>query len=418
MITKIKLLANTYLVIALLLGAGLPVILTVASSLDIAQFLFYAYLIGAASALALMLATGRRKKLLQHIKNPKSFALIAGIGVLNYALLEFGLAYAEKFISASLATVVYRTYPLLMLMFLPLLLRERVTKYQVAALLLGVFGIYFAFAGGSLGLLDIEHAGAILIVLGVAIASALATVLVKKYSFDIVIGMFIFNMANAAIFGAIVLVSNAPLFSFNFIEVAALLFVGIGYNLITGVLYYSAFRMLKSTFVANIYFLSPFITILYAGFFLGEAILPYYLIIAGLVAAGMIIQKFDPLGGTYLNYKPASTDRILFDVTSAFINTKDSDIYNAISAGGRVLAINAGCIPVSIVEKVISNVKRINVLVYADYHDNVKEDEREFAREIVGAKGEDKVIMCAGSQTISENVLYAIASMLQSTNQI
>ncbi|MEM0074542.1 MAG: hypothetical protein QXX70_01455, partial [Candidatus Micrarchaeaceae archaeon] len=102
---NIRLLANTYLVLALLLGAALPIVLAVASSLNIAQFLFYAYLIGAASALVLALATGRRQKLVQHIKNPKSFALIASIGVLNYAFLEFGLSYAEKFISASLATV-------------------------------------------------------------------------------------------------------------------------------------------------------------------------------------------------------------------------------------------------------------------------------------------------------------------------
>ncbi|MGC8547481.1 MAG: EamA family transporter [Candidatus Micrarchaeia archaeon] len=410
---NIKLLANTYLVLALILGAMTPVMLDIASSLNISEFLFFAYGIGAATALAVLFATGRKERLMQYVKNPRSFAMIALIGLLNYAFLEFGLTYAEKFISASLATVVYRSYPLLMLIFLPTILREKVTKYQVVALSLGLVGIYFAFTGGSLGFVAMGNASMVLLVVIVALASALATVLVKKYSFDMITGMFIFNLANMLLFGAATLASGLPLSLFAAKDLVALLYIGIVYNVFVGFMYYSAFRMLKSTFVANVYFLSPFITILFANLILGEAVLPYYLLIAGLVAVGIIIQKFDVLGGTYIRKnKSKNTGRYaLFDVTSAFVNTKDDTIYKAISSGGRVLAINARGTPRSAIEKAISAIQQSDVLVYADYHKRVKDEEKSFVREVVGAKEKDSVIMCAGPQDLAESTIDTLSKL-------
>ncbi|MGC8676064.1 MAG: EamA family transporter [Candidatus Micrarchaeia archaeon] len=411
---NIRLLGNTYLVLALVLGALVPVMLDIASTLNISQFLFYAYAIGAVTSFAVLLATGRKERIVQYVRSPKSFAAVALIGLLNYAFLEFGLSYAEKFISASLATVVYRAYPLLMLLFLPTLLRERVTKYQVVALSLGVLGIYLAFTGGSAGFSGIAHAPIILLVVIIAIANALATVLVKKYSFDMITGMFIFNLANMLLFGAAALISGAAFSAFATKDIVALLYIGVVYNVFVGFMYYSAFRMLKSTIVANVYFLSPFITILFANLILGEAILPYYLIIAGLVAAGMVIQKFDTFGGTYLRKSrrntAASNKYVLFDVTSAFVNTKDEAIYNAISNGGRVLAINASNTPKNAIERVLSSIKQNDVLVYADYHNRVNEDERSFVREIVGAGDSDSVVMCAGPHELAENAIDALVS--------
>ncbi|MGC8567992.1 MAG: DMT family transporter [Candidatus Micrarchaeia archaeon] len=416
---NIKLLANLYLVIALLLGAMLPVMLDIAGSANISVFLFYAYCIGAISTFAILVFTKRTSKLLAHVKNPKSFFLIAAIGLLNYAFLEYGLAYAEKFISASLATVIYRTYPLLMLIFLPFVLRERVTKIQIAAITLGVASIYIAFTGGGLSIFNAKYPAMILLVVIVAIASALATVLVKKYSFDMVTGMFIFNIANAAFFGLFALTTHASFVAFSLPEMIALLYVGIVYNAFTGILYYSAFRMLKSAFVANIYFLSPFITIFYAYIILKESILPYYLAIAGLVTVGVIMQKFDKPGSTYVKTKSNSqnTSRLLFDVTSAFLNTRDDRIYNTISSGGRVLAINIKSVPKTAIEKAIASINESNAIIYADYYDMVNNDERNFIRESTKASEEDNVIMCAAPHVVGEEILNRIAAMSEFYNE-
>ncbi|MGC8629051.1 MAG: EamA family transporter [Candidatus Micrarchaeia archaeon] len=410
----IRLLANTYLVLALILGAMTPVMLDIASSLNISEFLFFAYGIGAVTAFAVLFATGRKERLMQYVESPKSFVQIAFIGLLNYAFLEFGLTYAEKFISASLATVVYRSYPLLMLIFLPIVLREKVTKYQLLALSLGLAGIYLAFTGGSLAFAAVTNATMVLLVVIVALASALATVLVKKYSFDMITGMFIFNLANMILFGLATIASGLPLSSFGAKGLVALLYIGVVYNVFVGFMYYSAFRMLKSTFVANVYFLSPFITLLFANLILGEAVKPYYLAIAALVAVGIVIQKFDTLGGTYLRKNKSSEDTgkpMLFDVTSAFVNTKDDAIYKVISKGGRVLAMNIGSAPRNTVERTISAMRQKGLLVYADYHNMVKKEEKAFVREAVGAHENDCVIMCAGPQELAESTLDSLAKL-------
>jgi len=407
---NLKLLANTYLALALLLGALLPVMLSIASSTNISLFLFYAYSIGAVVSLLVIVSSGRKDILLNYLKNRNELAKIAGIGLLNYAFLEYGLTFAEKFISASLATAVYRTYPLLMLAFLPSLLRERITKYQIAAICLGIAGIYFALTGGNIGLLLSSNAYVVLFVVGIAIASAIATVLVKKYSFDMITGMFIFNLANAAFFGVAFLAAGGALNAFSMAQIVALLYTGIVYNVFVGFMYYSAFRMLKSAFVANIYFLSPFVTFLYAYALLGEAIKPYYIAIAALVAVGIVIQKFDRPATNYVR-KQRHSHTLLFDVTSAFVNTKRPEIQNVISKGGRVLALNAKANAVKGMESTISNIKEADAFIYTDAHEIVSEDERAFIREIVGADEEDRIIMCAGPVEKSEELLDRLASI-------
>ena len=181
---NMKFLANSYLILALILGALLPVMLSLASSMNTYEFLLITYLIAVPTSLGFVIAAGKKDTLIGYLKNKRSFAAIAAIGLLNYAFLEFGLSYAERFVSASLATVIYRTSPVLMLLFLPLILKERITKYQIVALSLAFVGLFLALSGGSLQLV----AGGDLLIIGfliiVALAGALATVLIKKYMYD------------------------------------------------------------------------------------------------------------------------------------------------------------------------------------------------------------------------------------------
>ncbi len=410
---NLKLLANTYLLLALVLGALLPVMLDFASGSNLAGFLFYTYLISVFVSLLLIVSTKRTGRLIAYFKNVKDFLLIAFIGLLNYALLEYGITYAEKFVSASLATVVYRTSPILMLIFLPLILRERVTKYQLLALVLGFVGLYIAISGGTLSFAYSGNSLIVIFLIFVALAGALATVLVKKYSFDMITGMFIFNLANMLFFGAVFLASGAYTVTFSTNEIIALLYVGIIYNVFVGFMYYDSFRMLKSTFVTNIYFLSPFITFLFAGIILGEAIKIYYIVIALLVAVGIIIQKFDKLGSTYSPKENKHKNYTIFDVTSAFVNTQEDVVYNVIKSGGRVLAINVSGKPKHFVESAM-NIPNGGLLVYTDSHKFVRNEEREFVRDIIGAKEGDSVIMCAGQQEQTESALFSIMEKLES----
>lgn len=71
----------------------------------------------------------------------------------------------------------------------------------------------------------------------------------------------------------------------------------------------------------------------------GEAIKPYYLLIAVFVAAGLLIQRVDFEGGKYLSKSKKKSNYLIYDVTSAFVNTSNNKMYSMLKGNGRVLAV-------------------------------------------------------------------------------
>lgn len=412
---KTKHVANLYLILALVLGALVPVMLKVASqNVNIYEYLFLTYLVAMPTSFLYILFRKKTDRLISTMKNYKEFAFIAFLGLLNYGMLEYGLTYAEQFINTSLATAVYRTSPLLMLIFLPIVLKERVSKLQLVALLLGFAGLYIAVTGGSLVIFNNANLPMIGIVAAIAFSGAFVTVAVKRYSFDMEIAMFLFNLATFAFFAVLFLATGAKLQPLNMSALAAILYVGIVYNVFVGLMYYGAIRMMKTTFVTNIYFLSPFITFLFSWLILGEPIYFYYIAIALLVSVGILIQKFDKKGGTYLSKSKSrkkSDDYVFHDVTSAFVNTDVPVIYNAIRSGGRVLAIKLSKDEYGQLEPQIYNNSDADSVMYAATDRKfVNSDQKEFVHEIMGLNNDELAIMCAGDTQSSEKALSELLS--------
>jgi drug/metabolite transporter (DMT)-like permease len=414
---RIKDIGNSYLVLALVLGSLVPVMLKIASqNINIYEYLLITYLVAVPASFIYILARGKLGRLIDGIRNVKEFAFIALLGLLNYGMLEYGLTYAEKFVSASLATVVYRTFPILMLIFLPVMLRERISKYQIIALLLGFAGIYIAVTGGSLSVFSHSNGLIIGLIIAVALASAFVSVAIKKYSFDMEIAMFMFNLATLVFFAALFFAVRAPMQPINGAALMSILYVGIIYNVFVGLMYYGALRMIKTTFVTNIYFLSPFLTFIFSWIMLGEQIYFYYIAIAVLVAVGLAIQKFDKLGGTYTSKDKALDEYVFHDVTSAFINTDVPLLYNVIKSGGRVLAVK-------VAKDYYKNIRgRIrgnygnhgNAFIYTDGNRRLISSEQcEFVKDIMGAETDEMVLMSAGVPHESERALSGILSYKQ-----
>jgi len=411
---KTSSIANAYLILSLLLGAMVPVMLKLASqNINIYEFLFFVYLLAFPISFIFVLSRKKAGRLVATAKNWKEFAFIALLGILFYGMLEFGLTYAERYISSALATVIYRSAPLLMLIFLPIMLRERISKYQVIALLLAFAGVYIALTAGSLSIFDNANIAMIGLVLAIALLNAFVTVAIKKYSFDMDIAIFIFSFAGFLFFTATFIAAGSPFQSINPNAYLAIIYIGIVYNVFVSLIYYNAFRMLKSTFVTNIYFLSPFITLIFSWLIFGEKIYLYYIAIAVLVSVGLIIQVFDKKGGTYIAIN--KTKHIMHDVTAAFVDTRVPAIYNAIRSGGRVLAIK---LEVDIEEKKISDrirnhSKKGDTIIYSSSNGKfVNKEQQNFINEILNAEN-NIIIMGAGEPAASEMALSEIAESIK-----
>ncbi|MGC8478722.1 MAG: EamA family transporter [Candidatus Micrarchaeia archaeon] len=407
---EIKTLANIYLVAALLTGAVVPIALDVgANNISISEFLFMAYMLAMPTSLVFVLARGKKDTLAGLIKDRKDLAIVMGIGLLNYISFEYGIAFVEKFIGAALATAVYRSYPILMFLFIPIILREKITVKQIAALGLTFLGFFAAFLFGGLQL-SYSNISIIGLVLLIAIASALATTLTKRYVFDMESTMLIFNVAGFLFFAILFLsqLESAGFVMPNELSWIAILYVGIVYNVFTGFMYYGALRMKKTTVVTNFYFLSPFITFVFAFLLLGEAIKWYYLLIALFVAIGLIIQHIDLEGGKYISRSKKRTNFMIYDVTSAFVNTRNSLMYNTLKGSGRVLAVKVESGWYSRLNNLIEEAKGTDyskkLIICADYDkENINDEERKFVRDIMGIKEGEGALISAGHPEHIEN---------------
>ncbi len=401
---KISRMALAYLAFALLLGSLMPIMLKVFSGTSLYECLFLSSAVALPVSFLLIAAKGKAGRLASSLANPKELAFMALLGILNYGILELGLTYAERFLSASLATVLYRTFPLLVMPLAVLILRERATKYQLVALLLGFIGVYIAATGGTLVSLAGANLPIMAIVVAIALSSALCAVLIKKYSFDMDIAIFIFNASVFLLFGAAFALSGARFVPLGTYAVAAILYVGAVYNVLVGVMYYGALRKMKTSIFTNAYFLSPFLTFVFSWLLLGERIRAYYLAIAMLVSVGILIQMFDRRGSAYVS-KSGNTS--FHDVTSAFVNTDSQKIYDIIKSGGRVLAV-----PVEEYrcESLISSAGgSCSTFIYSSAdREHTTKDQEEFIREITGMDKGSAALMSAGPPDAGESDLAGI----------
>ncbi len=405
----IKTKAYILITLALVGGALFPLALKVAvdNGVNTYSFLFLSYIIATVTSFVLVVVKGKTKELKGYMKNPKEYLKIGIAGFAFAGLIFYGLIYAEQFISATFATVIYRLQPLLMLLFIPLLLRERITKMQVAALMLGFLGIYIALTGGSLVAFAGANTGIVLALLAAVLVSTYAAVYLKRYTTGMESTMFMFNSVSLVIATGLFILSGAQLPTFNLASIAALLYMGIPTSVFVTYFYFRAFRTLKTTFVTNFYLLSPFITAVFAMAFLNEAIEPYYLAIAILVAVGIFIQRFDKKGGTYVAKSKDSVKNYLqiFDVTSAFLNTKSDAINSTMRGNGRVLAVKMD-------RELYDRIKepsngdsafKESVFVYTNSDRGlVSEEENHFISEILAVNQDETVLMCAGKPEAGE----------------
>ncbi len=408
---NIKIKSYIFITCSLIGGALFPLALKVAdnSGISIYAFMFLAYLIAAPASLFLVFAKNKTGRLKEYIKKPKEFLFIGILGFINLAFVDYGLIYAEKFISASLATVIYRTQPLLMLIFIPLILRERISKIQIVALMLAFFGIYLALSTGSLSIFSGTNTNIVIFLVVMTLISAFATVYLKRYTTNMESTMFMFNLIALFISFGLFLYANVQLPSLNLSTWISLLYIGLIANIAVPFLYYSAFRVLKTTIVTNLYFLSPFITILFAGLLLQEPIYLYYLIIAILVAVGIFIQRFDKKGGTYIAKGKNALQ--VFDVTSAFIENSTKEIYSYIKGGGRALAIRLEKNKYSTgLDERIFKERDCVVFTNVSPHKDASKEEIKFINKIINPNDDEVILIALGEPAKIESAFEELAS--------
>lgn len=114
-------------------------------------------------------------------KDSLSIKLYFFLGVFSY-FIPFGLVYwAEQFVPSGLASVIFATFPFMVMLFTFLFLKtEVIDKYKFLGAVAGFVGIYFIFSDEIKIDLNFQLWGMIAI-LSSSILQALSAVMIKKY---------------------------------------------------------------------------------------------------------------------------------------------------------------------------------------------------------------------------------------------
>ena len=399
-----------YIAITTITGALIPLLVKASSTTNVYEFFMLTAFVSAIVSLSFILITRKTKNLISVVRNPKMLAISVLIGLLIFLPIEFGMAYAETLISVSLATVIFRMSPLLMLPLLPLVLREKLTKYQITALILAFGGIYLGVTGGTLTSIFVNaDLFGVLFLIGMAFFYALSNVLTKRYMIDMGVILAIAAVSLSALFSALYLAGGGG-GTISLSTLLIILFLGAYSNVFGYYMYFISLRILKTTFVTNLVSLSPFFTLIFAYAFLGEQIQLYYITIAVLVAAGILIQRLDKLGGTFVS---RSNKRLrnfmIFDVSGAFADTGEITISNALKQGGRVLAVKVSKEHGGAVRDMLAKNNYSNVFTHEHKH---IVNEANFVKEIVGADQNDLVLMKAGNYDERESFFNEVSDAI------
>ncbi|MEM3215358.1 MAG: EamA family transporter [Candidatus Micrarchaeaceae archaeon] len=387
---KIRGIGYTMLGVALLLSAAMPIAFKLGSNINPLKLMFFASMIGTVTSFLIMIAKHTAGNSVKYFTKRKPFLVMAAFGVLDYTILTLILAYATHFVSAALTAVVYRSWALMLVLLAPLIIRERITKYDIAAVLIGFTSFAIVMLQGtplSMPLYVLPFVG--LILLG-AFFDAFANAVTKRYNYEITSSIFAYNLMAFAIFLPLALFyGQASIMGITASDLLAMLFIGIVVDVALTFTFVGSIRMLDVTIVGNANMLVPFITMLLSFLLLNERIYWYYFAIAIGVTLGIIVQRLAPKGSNYITRSEKTPRTTIFDVSGAFVNTHSPKIYGMLEGNGRVLAMLADN------DFIENGAFGERCIIFTDKKpiEGVSADELDFVKEIVApAEGQSVII--------------------------
>lgn len=257
--------------------------------IDALQVICFMLLFASVALIGLVLVQGKCGVIKQY--SFRDVAIFAGMGFLGvfgyHAFLFAGLAYAP----AQEAFILNYTWPLWVVVFSVLLLKRRFTWVGVAAIALSFLGVVVVATKGTFAFSFTSLTGDLFALAG-AVCYGLFSVLGVRLKYDSAI-----SMASYYVFGTLFAILAVLLFSsvpdVGLLQVAGLAWLGV---LTCGVAFLTWFLALKhgdTAKMANVVFLTPFLSLVYIRFLLDEAILVSSFVGLMLIVAGIAIQSFD-----------------------------------------------------------------------------------------------------------------------------
>ncbi len=338
---RLELYGYVLLLGALVIASSMPIAFKLGSALPAATLLFYMSIVGTATSFSIMMVKGRAGYLRDMFKKRSLFLPVIIVGVLIFALEPLIFAYATHYVSADLVAVIFRTWPITLVLLAPFVIHERVTKWDMVGVTIGFLGLVITSIGGTSISLPLYALPFVALLLFASVAEGFSSALSKRYNYELTSSIFVYNVISLLVFTPLAFYTNSfQLATITPSVIFSIFFLGVLTEAVFAYMFYQSLRLVKTAIAGTSFIVVAFITMLLSALFLGEQIEPYYIVIAATVAIGVLIQKLAPRSnGNFIQDKRgARYDVTLYDVTSAFVNTRHSLIAKTMKGNGRVIA--------------------------------------------------------------------------------
>lgn len=279
-----------FVLTCVLLWAFIPVVSRFGQSkLDNYQFLFWSSILSLVVLFISSVFAGKYK----HFTEYKTIDVVKALGLgfmgsfLYYLLLYFAYAHAK---GLEVLTLQY-TWPIFIVIFSIIFLKEKLTPKSIFASALGFTGVLVVLTKGNFFDIYLGNMTTNMVVLLAAAVFGLFSVLSKKTNYEPFTATTLFFLS-ASIFSFI---SMLYFSTFIFPPVSSLVPILINGVLINGLSYIfwlKALSYAKASFVAPFVFLTPVLAAVLVILFFHEVFLPVYLVGMGLVIiAGLVSQS-------------------------------------------------------------------------------------------------------------------------------
>ena len=221
------------------------------------------------------------------------YARSAVLGFLNPFLYYLVVFKAYSLLPAQEALTLNFVWPIVLVLFSILILRQRVTLCTLMAMLVSFCGvIVISTRGDVIGFRVTNPLGAGLAV-GSSLIWALNWVYGTKDTRDAVSRLFL-NFVFGFVFVALYMWFFSGFQSFDLVGFAGSLYVGVFEMGITYVVWLKALRLSRTTAqVSNLIYLTPFLSLIVVHFVVGEEIFTSTVVGLSLIVGGILIQHYE-----------------------------------------------------------------------------------------------------------------------------
>ncbi len=219
----------------------------------------------------------------------RDYLITAGVGMLGTFFYNMFLVLGIDKMRASQAMIINYLWPMMAVVAGCILLHEKMTLRKVIAVAMSFLGVMIVTSNGNLsGFSGGNLLGAGFCLLA-AVSYGLFVVLNKRLPYESSVSMMLYYIASTAVAVICVLISGkTPVL--NSLQSLGLLWIGLGDYAIAYVSWALAMKAGQTAKIANLAYITPFLSLVVAHFFLGDPITIWS--IGGLVVivAGIFLQ--------------------------------------------------------------------------------------------------------------------------------